>query len=159
MTRSASNFVDFQSRAREFSEGDLAAPFGYSVDQAGRVTNVWPAVGMVDVEFATGNRRLPAEDLQKFTPDGDPDPPKTNSVTGPSSTKVALYWAQRDRKYRMSRPEIIDGCPCCPRCPDKPKLSRAIYKRLDGASERLLGCKSCLFLIKSSDIVNMGGGG
>jgi hypothetical protein len=35
-------------------------------------------------------------------------------------------------------------------------LKRAIYKRRDGSSERLLGCPGCMFLIKDADIVNFG---
>jgi len=128
---------------------------------------------MVDVEFSTGNRRYPVEDLQQIDANGNADPPNTNSVPGgqptvqvpggPSGSRVAvafekkaLYWAARDRKYRMTGPETALGHPKCPKCDEDHSLQRAIYKRRDGSSERLMGCPGCMFLIKDSDIVNFG---
>ena len=117
MRRSAVNNVNYQERAKEFAVGDIVAPFGVWDAQGGRVTAVWPAIGMVDVEFSIGNRRYPVEDLQKIDSNGNAAPPHTNSVPGgqptvsvpggPSESRVAaafgkkaLYWAQRDRQYR-----------------------------------------------------------
>lgn len=171
--------TNFQERATEFSVGDLAVPFGLFDSQAGRVVAVWPAIGMVDVEFSTGNRRFPVEDLQRFEDNGNVDPPGVDLVPAGAGTvsvpggpgvaeknlikrvatafeKRSLYWAGKDRQYRMSRPEVDSGSPCCPKCgPDYP-LKRAIYKRRDNSSERLMGCPSCMFLIKDADIVNFG---
>jgi hypothetical protein len=175
--RQADNFVDFQQRAREFSVGDSVYPFGMFESQAGRVKAVWPAIGMVDVEFPTGERRLPVEDILKSNAENSGNiTPKTDSgmsemvpvSAGPApksgspsaervakaSQKQAVYWANRDRKYRMRRTE---DKPCCPRCEEHPPLQRAIYKRQEGQSERLLGCPSCMFLIKDSDIINFNG--
>lgn len=165
------NNVNFQERAKEFSVGDVVTPFGTWDAQGGRVTAVWPAIGMVDVEFSIGNRRYPVEDLQRIDSKGNADPPRTNSVPGgqptvqvpggPASSRVAqafekkaLYWASRDRQYRMSKPEISGGCPHCPKCGHGHPLKKAIYKRRDGSSDRLMGCSDCLFLIKASDILN-----
>ena len=173
MRRSAMNNVNYQERAKEFAVGDIVAPFGVWDAQGGRVTAVWPAIGMVDVEFSIGNRRYPVEDLQKIDSNGNAAPPHNNSVPGgpptvsvpggPSESRVAaafgkkaLYWAQRDRQYRMSRPEMDAGCPNCPKCGHGFPLKKAIYKRRDGSSERLMGCPGCMFLIKDSDIVNFG---
>ena len=167
------NNVNYQERAKEFAVGDIVAPFGVWDAQGGRVTAVWPAIGMVDVEFSIGNRRYPVEDLQKIDPNGNAAPPFTNSVPGgqptvqvpggPSESRVAtafakksMYWTQRDRQYRMTRPEMDAGCPNCPKCGHESPLKKAIYKRRDGTSERLMGCPSCMFLIKESDIVNFG---
>lgn len=175
MRRQAVNNVNYQERARAFSVGDVVFPYGTFVDQGGRVTAVWPAIGMVDVEFPSGNRRYPVEDLQRVGDDGNTSPPDTNSVPGgqptvsvpggPSESRVAaayekkaLYWAGRDRKYRMTTPEITNGCPDCPKCGQGSPLKRAIYKRRDGSSERLMGCPGCMFLIKDADIVNFGPG-
>jgi hypothetical protein len=70
--------------------------------------------------------------------------------------KKSLYWAQKDRQYRMTRPEAAGESVACPKCgPDSP-LKKAIYKRRDGSSERLQGCPGCMFLIKDADIVNLG---
>lgn len=178
MNRQADNFVDFQARATEFQVGDVVVPFGMIQSQAGRVTAVWPAIGMVDVELPTGNTRLPVEDLQRFDDDGNAVPTHTESAAGGQPTvsvpggpypmqpnvgrvaaahaKKAVYWASRDRKYRMTRSEEEAGKPCCPRCEDRPPLKRAIYKREDGTSARLRGCPGCMFLIKDADIVNFG---
>lgn len=172
MKRQAENNVNYQERAADFSVGDVVVPFGLWDSQAGRVTAVWPAIGMADVEFPIGNRRFPVEDLQRME-DGSAVPPTTDSApTGGDSVSVpggpfpnrvarayvkkALYWAAKDRKYRMTRPEKDVGCPDCPKCGHGFPLKRAIYKRRDGSSDRLMGCRSCLFLIKDADIVNFG---
>lgn len=179
MRRQADSIVDFQQRARGFSVGDIAYPFGMFESQAGRVVAVWPAIGMVDVVFPTGKRRYPVEELLKadaenstvLPPQSDSDmtdmvpvsagPVEKSASEQPSASRVveaarkkALYWASRDRKYRMRRTEEK---PCCPRCEEKSPLRRAIYKRMEGQSERLLGCPSCMFLIKDSDIINFNG--
>lgn len=181
--RVAENNVNWQERASEFAVGDVVVPFGMFDSAAGRVTAVWPAIGMVDVEMANGNKRYPAEDLQKMDPNSSSVPPMTDSAPGeengtvsvsggpypatsvPETYKIkanrvaqkfvkqSLYWAERDRRYRMSGPEMSAGHPNCPKCPDSP-LKTAVYKRRDGSSEKLLGCPGCMFLIKDLDIVN-----
>tara|TARA_Y100000389_G_C17425660_1_gene499382 strand:+ start:1005 stop:1565 length:561 start_codon:yes stop_codon:yes gene_type:complete len=175
MRRSAVNNVNYQERSKQFAVGDIVAPFGVWDAQGGRVTAVWPAIGMVDVEFSVGNRRYPVEDLQRIDSNGNADPPHTNSVPGgqptvqvpggPSGSKVAaafakksLYWAGRDRQYRMTSPEVSAGCPDCPKCGQGYPLKKAIYKRRDGSSDRLRGCSECMFLIKEADIVNLDSG-
>ncbi len=176
MERSATTYVNWQQRATEFSVGDVVVPFGGFDSMSGRVTAVWPAIGMIDVEFPTGSKRYPAEELQRFDGDGNAMPPTDDSVPGgqptvsvpggpykqASSERVAeahmkrsLYWASKDRKYRMTSGEESAGCPNCPKCKDVP-LKRAIYKRRDGSSDRLMGCPGCMFLIKDADIVNFG---
>lgn len=179
MNRTAENNVNYQERASEFAIGDVVSVYGESKDSAGRVVAVWPGLGMADVEFPTGTKRYPVEDLQRFTDEGHVVPPHTNSAPagnqqvsvsgGPfapapnisrvarSYVKKSLYWADKDRKYRGNAVEVSSGKYLCPRC--KPKgeevvLKPATYKRRDGNSERLLGCPSCLFLVKKSDIIN-----
>jgi hypothetical protein len=178
VSRHASNsIVNYQQRATEFSVGDMVAPFGGFDAAAGRVTAVWPAIGMVDVEFPTGSKRMPVEDVQRFDGEGNADPPHTDSVPGGQPTvsvsggptraasaarvasafrKRALYWTSRDRKYRMTKPETASGCPSCPKCGPDTRLQKATYKRRDGSSDRLLACPGCMFLIKDADIVNLG---
>ena len=169
--------TNYQELATEFSVGDKVAPFGMFASQAGRVTAVYPAIGMVDVEMPTGNRRWPVEDLQRFE-DGNAAPTYTSSVPGGTGTvsvpggpfpkasservaqahlRQALYWAQNDRQYKMTRNELDAGRPCCPTkgCDlHGEALKKTIYKRRGGASTPLLGCPGCLFLIKDLDIVN-----
>jgi len=70
--------------------------------------------------------------------------------------KKALYWHQADRQFRASREEIATGHYKCPNCKAKGMdntLRPAVYKRSGGISEKLLGCPSCLFLVKKADIV------
>lgn len=175
MERVSNNHVDYQQRATEFSVGDIVVPFGSWAAQSGRITAVWPAIGMVDVEFPNGNRRFPVEDVQKVDSEGNADPPHTNSVPGGQPTvqvpggpdasrvvasfaKKSLYWAGKDRKYRMNRTEAETGVPNCPKCGCDYPLKNAVYKRRDGSSDKLMGCPNCMFLIKQSDITNSGSG-
>ena len=160
MRRNADNFVNYQERANEFVPGDVVVPFGMFESQAGRVTAVFPAIGMVDVEMATGSKRYPVEDVQIFR-GGDAYPTHANSTAGgeavpvsggPISHRVALYWVAKDRKYRVSRRELSSGTYCCPRCAEEAPLKKAVYKRVGGVSEHLLGCPQCMFLIHASDM-------
>jgi hypothetical protein len=62
--------------------------------------------------------------------------------------KVALYWKDKGRQYVPSKQEIATGDFNCPRC--KTCMRTTVYKK----SVKLHACPSCLFLIKSSDIVD-----
>lgn len=85
--KTAENYVNYQERASEFAPGDVVVPFGYSRDMAGRVTAVWGGIGMIDVEFATGSKRFPVEELQKVdADDAGVIPPFTNSAPGGQPT-------------------------------------------------------------------------
>jgi hypothetical protein len=187
--RIAENNVNYQERASEYAVGDVVMPFG-AYGTSGRVTSVWPAIGMIDVEFPTGNKRVPAEDLQRLDTDGNFAPPTTDSspANGPTVSvpggpveqvdaprereviqqsasrqpdpsrvaravvKRALYWRGKDRQYRATREEIATGHYGCPKCKEG-TLRPATYKRRNGMSEKLLGCPSCLFLVKKADII------
>jgi hypothetical protein len=196
--KTAENFVDYQARAAEFQVDDLVVPYGYDSSLAGRVTAVWPSIGMLDVEYVTGNKREPAEEVQLLNRRRDVVPPTTNSAPGgqptvsvpggpyppateeqreeaaqetdkmasvrePSNRRVAeafvkrsLYWHQADRQYRATREEIESGHYNCPTCKAKGTvvaLRPAVYKRSGGVSEKLLGCPTCLFLVKKADII------
>ena len=70
--------------------------------------------------------------------------------------KKALYWAGVDRKYRATRTECGSAY-LCPKCIEPSVMKKAIYKRLEGSSDRLWGCPRCMFLIKDSDIIRWGG--
>ena len=161
--------VDYQQRATEFSVGDLVYPFiDGNKDQAGRVQAVWPAIGMVDVEWPHGSERRPVEDLARLKSppavgnDNIPGGAGTVSVPGgplPQSSRIAaaylkkaLYWAAPDRRYRATKGEVDGTLFTCPKCKEK-SLMPASYKRRDGISDRLLACPGCLFLIKRCDII------
>jgi len=174
-------YVDYQQRAKEFEVGDTVYPFLGIADHCGRVMTVWPAIGMVDVEFAHGNQRMPVEDLQRYeakdfmppevahdnvpggigtirVPGGPNKLPHTSSdhssVTrvARAFVKKALYWASSDRQYKATKGELDGGTYSCPKCGED-HLRKAIYKRRGGQSVPLLGCGSCLFLIKREDIL------
>ena len=155
MRKKAQNNVNYQTRAREFSIGDVVVPYGLWNSQSGRITAVYPAIGMADVEFPIGNKRVPVEVLM-IQSDADVAPPYTNSVvakTASAKRVVALYWADKDRKYRATRSECEQKSVSCPRCPGSP-MRKSTFTRAEGASEHLLGCPKCMFLIRFEDIPN-----
>lgn len=174
-------YVDYQRRAKDFQVGDIVYPFILGDDNlCGRVQAVWPAIGMVDVEWPTGSERVPVEDLQRYeAKDYIPPAVGDDNIPGGAGTvgvaggptrlphtssdqsvervarafvKKALYWAATDRQYRATRGELDGRSYTCPRCKGAP-LRRAVYKRRSGQSVPLLGCGKCLFLIKKEDIV------
>ena len=164
---------DYQSRADNFQVGMRVFPFYLgNANKAGIVRAVFPAIGMVDVQFPHGTSRYPVEDLVVDTsgdvqnlanePDSVPGGLGTVPVSGGTygnktarniasryMSKSAIYWKGIGRKYRQRRDEVS---PCCPRCKEV-ELKNTTYKRRDGMSERLLGCPSCLFLIKHEDLI------
>ena len=145
-SKTAENNVNYQERAAEFAPGDIVVPFGLDDSMAGRVVAVWPGIGMVDVEFAIGSKRLGVEELSRINPANTiMSPPLTNSVPGgpgtvsvpgglvppvpeelkveASTTRVAqafvkqsLYWSGRDRQYKAPAAEVATGHYTCPKC-------------------------------------------
>ncbi len=165
--KQASAYTNYQELAAEFAVGDAVIPFGHGPEAEGTVKALYPAIGMADVQTSVGAQRFPVEDLQRLKSDSarserietDSVPGEAGSVPAsskPSSAKVALYWKERDRQYHATRPECDSGSFGCPKCKDN-VLKQAIYKRRGGASERLLACPNCLFLIKNLDIHEHGG--
>lgn len=175
MSNRKATYVDYQERAAEFAPGMAVVPTGVSPTEAGRVVAVFPAIGMVDVQFPWGHKRVEVTELQILDDDGVVVPPSTEDVPGGAGTvevsggpamesvrlaksvaqsyleKQALYWADKGRKYRTTRQESESGQFTCPRCVEKPVLKPCVYKK----HVRLLGCPSCLFLIKEADILGV----
>ena len=171
MRKQSTVYVDYQSRARAFEIGMRVYPFfGGKNDKAGVVRAVYPAIGMVDVQFPHGSSRYPVEELvvdtsgdyENISKDPDSVPGGAGSLPVSSGSdnmakriasshmnREAIYWAQRDRKYRQKRTEAQ---PHCPRCPDVP-LRKTTYQRREGVSHKLLCCPSCLFLIHQDDLI------
>lgn len=159
----------YQTRAAEFVIGDLVAPYGIAQDFGGRVIAVWPAIGMVDVQFPEGSRRYPVEDLNRFE-DGVPAPVHYNTIPGGAGTvsvsggpvgrvaaqylKTALYWAEVGRRYKPTKSECDLGVFSCPRCGPSQTLRPTSYKRSDNRNVKLMACHECLFLIKTEDILH-----
>lgn len=169
-TRTATtvNF-DYQSRALEFRVDDWVAPIGADETDVGRVVEVWPGLGVVDVEWATGNRRMNVEDIIIVDRDGVAHPPETtnNMPGGPpvrpgrnasakrvgsAFLKNAIYWATRNRGYRATKSEIANRTYHCPRCPEASPMNRCTYKMEDRCKHKLLACPNCMYMIKISDI-------
>ncbi len=154
---------NWQERVKDFSVGQSVALVGDRLSSEGRVLALWPAIGMVDVQYPTGSVRLPAEDLQIIRPEEDeyvvpthsdiPSGKGTVPVPGQSVRRiVALYWNQRDRKYRCTKSEFEVSSFACPKCGTAMKPT--VYKRESGKSVRLVGCPGCLFLIRRQDILD-----
>ena len=85
-SKTSTIFVNYQERASEFRIGDVVTPFGSGAHLSGRVVAVWPAIGMVDVEFSYGSTRYPVEDLQRVRADSPVLPPVHDSVPGGAGT-------------------------------------------------------------------------
>ena len=162
--------TNYQALAAEFRVNDRVVPYGTIPDFAGRVVAVWPAIGMIDVEFPMGTKRYPVEEMLRLDDDGNPDPPHTNYIPGGAGTvsvpggptasrvanafvKQALYWAAKDRQYRATTQELTAGTYNCPKC-KKAALRKAIYRRVQGQSEHLYGCPSCLFLVARENLIH-----
>jgi hypothetical protein len=160
--------IDYQKRAEGFSIGDLVAPYGTPDSWGGIVVRVFPAIGMVDVEFPDRMQRLPVESLQNFTKirtplqttfTGDEDlyPVSTRMA---SRDKQALYWTAPDRKHRAKKSELTSGKFTCPKCRtvegDCVTLVNRILSRQEGKNFKILVCPQCTFAIQRSDIVNSG---
>lgn len=61
--------------------------------------------------------------------------------------RVALYWANSQRKYQTSRSEKMSGKMKCPRCSSK--LSNRVYR----ANKSIMQCRGCGFSIHKRDII------
>lgn len=161
MSRKQAHAGDYQERAQQFSVGDNVVPVGLDPAYAGRVIAVWPAIGAVDVEFPELTKRMVVEELLHINGSWaiTPTPSATTETVpvslGPLNTRKrrqAVYWASRDRQYRATREEQEAGCYNCPKCKET-ALVKTIYKRRDGQSDRLLGCPSCLWLVREGDLL------
>jgi len=170
--RTAQN-TNWQQLAHDFKPGDAVVQLRDGVPQGiARVVAVWPAIGMIDVQYGTSSTRLPVEDVIKVDDTaGGYIPPKAQHAVIPGGVgtvpvsggppdqmiervatahfKRALYWAAKDRQYRPSKMERESGKYSCPKCGEG--MNKMRYKRRNGCTEKLLGCPSCLFLIKPMD--------
>lgn len=170
MQKRSTQYVDYQRRSQAFELGMRVYPFlGGNPSRSGIVISVFPAIGMVDVQFPHGSQRYPVEDLvvdtsgdyqniysddQDTVPGGIGTVPVSSRAVKKQASRVAskymkraIYWYKKDRTYRQCRNEEK---PCCPKCKDP--LGNTVYKRRGGKSEKLLACYTCLFIIKPSDI-------
>lgn len=166
---------NWQDLATEFKPGDKVQLLEGDVTDIGHVVQVWPSIGMIDIQLADKVTRFPVEDLLRLNQQDKampyaiehaivPGGVDTVSVPGgrrsasirrvaEAFVRKALYWGARDRQYRPTKSETENGKFCCPRCPDT-HLRKAIYKRREGLSNHLLGCPSCFFLIKEEDVLH-----
>ena len=60
--------LNYQARAHEFSVGDIVRSVFDTADYEGRVIAVFPAIGMVDVQWSGTSYRHPVEELQIVNP-------------------------------------------------------------------------------------------
>ena len=144
---------------------------------------MYPAIGMVDVEFPHGNFRFPVEDLQRIDPEVvGVKPPESSSVPGgvgtvpvspgpPPEAKGSDRVAVAQMARRVAEAHVKRALYWAAKdrhyratqselesgtylCPKcKTPLKRARYKRKRGQSFSLYGCPQCMFLIKTCDIM------
>lgn len=89
MKKLATTYADYQERALEFKVGDAVIPYFANVERAGRVKAVFPAIGMIDVEFPHGAKRYPVEEITKLHNDRTwVEAPHSDSVPGGAGTVV-----------------------------------------------------------------------
>lgn len=79
MTSKQAN-VNYQERALSFRVGDRVTIPGSSSTQIGVVLHVWAAIGIVDVEWSHGARRMNVEDIIRVDDKGVGLPPDTNNL-------------------------------------------------------------------------------
>lgn len=158
MTSAKQAYVDYQQRSRTFQPGSQVYLRNSDPTDVGLVVAVYPAIGMLDVEFPLGALRVPVEDVYLSSPFAPTDPPALTDIDesslpgGSPVLKTALYWKSKNRQYKATSKEVEEGRYCCPRCKG-PFLRKAAYKRRDSSSQALLACPECLFLIKTADII------
>lgn len=174
------SYVDYQARATAFHVGDRVYPIlkGNS-SNGGTVVAVWPAIGMVDVQYPHGATRAPVEDLlidsgssidasvdvaYDSVPGGTHTVPvaggpalddrevSAHRVASSHLNKMAVYWAAKGRQYRPCKTEMETGKLMCPRC-DEAILRKTLYKMEEGARIKLFVCPECLFIVRRDDVL------
>ncbi len=137
---------------------DIEFPWGsgrYPVEDVQRVNNI------VAIPPDPGNSSVPGGAGTVSVPGGPTKKRGSAAVSRVAHAwvKSALYWASKNRHYRATKGEVDGGKYACPKCHaheetgERPHLRPANYKRHDGQSHRLMGCPTCLFLIKREDIL------
>ena len=71
MQRRKADEGNWQARGQQFAVGQTVRLVNGGDTDEGRVIAVWPAIGMVDVQFPHTNYRLPVEDLHILNPGQD----------------------------------------------------------------------------------------
>ena len=103
MGRRTAAVTDYQQRAREFQVGDLVYPFlSGNRDLMGRVVGVYPAIGMVQVQWPHGSERMPVEDLQRFESD-EYKPPEVENDTVPGGRHTVPVSSGTGRTASVNR--------------------------------------------------------
>ncbi len=109
-----------------------------------------------------GHDNVPGGADSVSVPGGPEEPTKVASLDLEASSrrvaeafvKRSIYWGAKNRKYRATKSEIEAGRYGCPKCRAAEIVLRKVnYKRSEGASDHLMGCPSCMFVIKRSDLI------
>lgn len=94
------------------------------------------------------------EDEQEKTARFERTPASMALRVAAAFVKKSLYWHARDRKYRVSREEHASGTYACPSRSCDGVMRQATYKMENGCKVKLHCCPSCLFMIRTSDILD-----
>lgn len=98
------SYVDYQQRATEFKKGDVVYPNFGRQEVPGRVVAVYPAIGMVDIEWPHGSSRMPVEDLQIYIQqEYNPPAVEHDNVPGGKGTVSVPGGPKDSAKVRLAR--------------------------------------------------------
>lgn len=64
--------------------------------------------------------------------------------------RKAAYWYAENRTYRVTKAELENGCPSCPKCGTA--MKKTTYKMDKGKKVKLFACPKDLFLLKASSL-------
>jgi len=79
---------NWQTRGQEFQVGQNVQLMNGAPTDQGRVVAVYPAIGMIDVQFPHTSQRFPVEDVQIMNPGEDPFiTPRFETVPGGAGTE------------------------------------------------------------------------
>jgi len=101
-----SHYTNYQESALRFQIGDIVRANGLGIDNivSGEVVAVFPAIGMVDVQYPNGVKRYPVDEIdhvnkRPFFRDDLPSGGSNVSLpNGPSARKVASEYLKKIKR-------------------------------------------------------------
>lgn len=107
--RQGAEYVDYQARATAFAPGDrVFTIINANPAAGGTVVAVWPAIGMVDVQFPHGAMRYPVEDLVIDESNTFEDFSNFQADSVPGGTPTVSVPGGPDRLTKDTREELTE---------------------------------------------------